>query len=111
MTEDHGEPDVITAWRTAPGHHARGPFNPREIETIRREVLPSLPCEQAEIGIISPYNEQVNALHRELGGGIDVATVHKFQGREKEAIILSTVDDQITAFTDDQSGGVIRRAC
>lgn len=101
MTEDHGEPDVITAWRTTPGHHARGTLNPREIETIRREVLPSLPCEQAEIGIISPYNEQVNALHRELGEGIDVATVHKFQGREKEAIILSTVDDQITAFTDD----------
>lgn len=101
MTEDYGEPDVITAWRTVLGHHARGAFNPREIETIRREVLPSLPCEQAEIGIISPYNEQVNALHRELGGGIDVATVHKFQGREKEAIILSTVDDQITAFTDD----------
>ena len=84
-----------------PGHHARGAFNPREIETIRREVLPSLPYEQAKIGIISPYNEQVNALHRELGGGIDVATVHKFQGREKEAIILSTVDNQITAFTDD----------
>ena len=101
MTEDRGEPDVITAWRTVLGHHARGAFNPREIETIRREVLPSLPCEQAEIGIISPYNEQVNALHRELGEGIDVATVHKFQGREKEAIILSTVDDQITAFTDD----------
>lgn len=101
MTEDRGESDVITAWRTAPGHHARGAFNPREIETIRREVLPSLPCEQAEIGIISPYNEQVNAPHRELGGGVDVATVHKFQGREKEAIILSTVDDQITAFTDD----------
>ncbi|WP_369677306.1 AAA domain-containing protein, partial [Alistipes sp. CAG:268] len=59
------------------------------------------PGEQTESGIISPYNEQVNALHRELGGGIDVATVHKFQGREKEAIILSTVDDQITAFTDD----------
>ncbi|WP_440200659.1 AAA domain-containing protein [Alistipes shahii] len=101
MTEDRGEPDVITAWRTAPGYHARGAFNPREIETIRREVLPSLPCEQAKIGIISPYNEQVNALHRELGGGIDVATVHKFQGREKEAIILSTVDNQITVFTDD----------
>lgn len=101
MTEDHGEPDVITAWRTTPGHHARGTLNPREIETIRREVLPSLPCEQAEIGIISPYNEQVNALHRELGEGFDVATVHKFQGREKEAIILSTVDDQITTFTDD----------
>lgn len=101
MTEDRGEPDVITAWRTARGHHTRGAFNPREIETIRREVLPSLPCEPAEIGIISPYNEQVNALHRELGGGVDVATVHKFQGREKEAIILSTVDDQITAFTDD----------
>jgi putative ABC transport system permease protein len=32
---------------------------------------------------------------------IDAATVHKFQGREKENIIISTVDDEISDFADD----------
>lgn len=31
----------------------------------------------------------------------DIATVHKFQGREKENIIISTVDDEISDFVDD----------
>ncbi len=32
---------------------------------------------------------------------MDVATVHKFQGREKDAIVLTTVDDDVTDFSDD----------
>lgn len=32
---------------------------------------------------------------------MDISTVHKFQGREKNDIIISTVDNEITAFTDD----------
>ena len=34
-------------------------------------------------------------------GDIDAATVHKFQGKEKENIIISTVDDEISDFADD----------
>lgn len=45
--------------------------------------------------------EQVDALNNAVGGRIDVATVHKFQGREKDAIVMSTVDDTITEFSDD----------
>lgn len=101
MTEDRGEADVISAWRTVPGDHARSRFNQREIEVITREVMPKLPYDNAKIGIITPYNEQVAALSRQLDGKIDVATVHKFQGREKEAIVMSTVDDTIRAFVDD----------
>lgn len=101
MTEDHGEPNVITAWRTAKGNHSRGTFNLREVEVIQKEVLPNLPYDRSNIGIITPYNEQVRKLDQELGGTLDVATVHKFQGREKEAIIISVVADKIEPFVDD----------
>ena len=40
------------------------------------------------IKIISPYNAQVNALHRALPQ-IDIGTVDKFQGQEAAVIILS----------------------
>ncbi len=101
MTEDKGEADVISAKRTVAGNHSRGKMNPREIEVITREVIPTLQCEMSEIGVIAPYNNQVDALNKLLGEHIDVATVHKFQGREKDAIILSSVDDTITKFSDD----------
>lgn len=101
MTKDNGEEDVISAKRTVVGNHTRGKINQREIEVVTREVLPTLSYSTDEIGIITPYNGQVNALNHAVGGTIDVATVHKFQGREKDAIIMSTVDDTITEFSDD----------
>lgn len=103
MTQDRGEEHVIEAWTSVAGNHARGKMNPREVEVITREVLPTMPYDVSEIGIIAPYNEQVNALTNRLEGRIDVATVHKFQGREKRAIVLSVVDDVITPFTDDSN--------
>ena len=101
MTKDSGEEDVISAKRTVMGNHTRGKMNQREIEVITREVLPTLSYPADEIGVIAPYNGQVDALNNAVGGRIDVATVHKFQGREKDAIIMSTVDDAITEFSDD----------
>ncbi len=101
MTKDNGEPDVITAKRTVPGNHARGKMNLREAEVITHEVLPTLTYSDDEIGVIAPYNSQVATLSQATGGRFDVATVHKFQGREKDAIIMSAVDDTITAFSDD----------
>lgn len=59
-------------------------------------------CERKEIGIISPYKEQKFALlENEAFEGIDIDTIHKFQGREKEAIILTTVDNKISDFVDN----------
>ena len=83
MTEDHGEEDVLSMYRTAPGNHARGHLNQRQIDTIREEVLPALAKRgYTDIGIITPYRDQVAAIQKQLGAGYDVATVHKFQGRE-----------------------------
>ena len=102
MTEDHEEPDVLTMYRTAPGNHARGHLNQRQIDVIRQEVLPSLVRQgYGSIGIITPYRDQVAAIQTQLGKDLEVATVHKFQGREKDAIILTSVDNVITDFVDD----------
>ena len=102
MTEDHEEPDVLTMYRTAPGNHARGHLNQRQIDVIRQEVLPSLARQgYGSIGIITPYRDQVAAIQTQLGKDLEVATVHKFQGREKDAIILTSVDNVITDFVDD----------
>lgn len=101
MTEDHGENDVMLAVKTAPGHHTRGHYNQREIDVIRHEILPKL-NNVTDIGIIAPYNLQVNEINRQIPS-IEAATIHKYQGREKNVIIMSVVDDQITEFADDSN--------
>lgn len=102
MTEDHDESNVLTMYRTAAGNHARGHLNQRQIDVIKEEVLPFLKGEgYHDIGIITPYKDQVKAVAAQFGQEYEVATVHKFQGREKDAIILTSVDDVIGSFVDN----------
>lgn len=104
MKKGETEFEPIRIIRTVAGNHARGTINHRQVETIMQEVLPVLEERFTDIGIIAPYNDQVNALHAALdssGKSYVAATVHKFQGREDDAIILSTVDNQVNEFTDD----------
>ena len=101
MTRDNGEPDVVCAIKTVEGNHNHHHVNQREIDVIRKEVLPTLSYEAEDIGIIAPYNAQVDALQQQIGSPVDIATVHKFQGREKDAIVMSTVENQISDFVDD----------
>ena len=102
MTKDCNEPDVLTMYRTTAGNHARGHLNQRQIDVIQQEVLPQLSQKDYQsIGIITPYRDQVEAIRKQLGDAYEVDTVHKFQGREKDAIILTSVDNVITDFVDD----------
>lgn len=99
MTYDHGEEGVLRVFRTVPGNHARDKYNQREIDVIKQEAMP-LYQDTKDIGIVTPYNAQGNAINRELG--MDIAsTVHKFQGRECDTIIMSAVDNNITRFSND----------
>ena len=102
MTKDQDEPGVLAMYRTTAGNHARGHLNQRQIDVIRQEVLPQLNRQHyRSIGIITPYRDQVTALRAQLGDAYEVDTVHKFQGREQDAIILTSVDNVITDFVDD----------
>ena len=104
MKKSEPEFAPIRVVRTVKGNHARGTVNFRQVDTVVQEILPALEEQFTDIGIIAPYNNQVNALHAALeatGRNYVAATVHKFQGREDDAIVLSTVDNQIQEFTDD----------
>lgn len=100
MTKDQGEEDVLAAVKTVPGNHERDHYSQRQIDVIKKEIIPQYVTNPEETGIIAPYKNQVEALEREIEG-IDAATVHKFQGKEKDTIIISTVDDEISDFADD----------
>jgi superfamily I DNA and/or RNA helicase len=101
MTKNDDESNTIFAVKTVKGNHSHNHINQREVEVITKEVLPKIKYKYDEIGIIAPYNMQVDTINTFVDPAINVATVHKFQGREKDAIIMSVVDDQISAFADD----------
>lgn len=103
MTEDNGEDDVLKAYRTSKGNHARGHVNYRQIDVVEKEIMTELAkeIEQSHIGIISPYRDQKRELEKRFDSQLKIDTVHKFQGREEDAIVITTVDNEIGEFVDD----------
>lgn len=102
MTSDSGEHDAMQAVFTVPGNHARGRINQRQVDVINQEILPALWQKGlTDIGIIAPYRAQVAKLRNDISADVEIDTVHGFQGREKQAIIMSTVDNEIGDFIDD----------
>jgi len=103
MTQDRGEKDTLTLIETNQGNHCRDHINQRQIDAMEQDALPLLTgIPPEEIGIVTPYKDQVAEIEKQLGNSkIEVHTVHKFQGREKNVIVLTTVDDIITDFSDD----------
>ena len=99
MTKDDKRGDTLSVVRTVPGNHARGHVNQREIDVIAKEVMPKTPIDES-VGIISPYRDQSFAINEQLHRDI-ASTVHKYQGRECDTIIMSMVDNEPTSFSDD----------
>ena len=101
MTNDNNEKNVLKVYKTNIGNHCRGHENQRQVDVIEKEILPTLSeIKKDEIGIIAPYRDQTNLISKSIPE-IQADTVHKFQGREKDVIIISTTDDEITDFADD----------
>lgn len=94
----------LILYYTAEGNHMRkitegtkkGTFNERELEVIRDEVLRDKRInsyQNNEIGVTTPYRMQANNIQKATEKDIQSDTIHKFQGREKKLMILSTVLD------------------
>jgi hypothetical protein len=71
--------------------------NPGEADLVASEVrrVLALGLPPGEVAVISPYDAQVQRLRQllaaEVENGLEVDTVDGFQGREKEAVIVSLV--------------------
>ncbi|HEM5083077.1 TPA: DUF2726 domain-containing protein, partial [Streptococcus suis] len=100
MTGDNGEKDVLQAIRTSKGNHARDHYSQREIDIILKDVIPNYEIYRERTGVVTPYRKQKEKLQEQIDD-LESDTVHKFQGKEKDTIIISTVDNSITRFTDD----------
>jgi hypothetical protein len=99
--------------RTVEGNHMRqhregGRSNQRELDVIAGEVIPEY-CRGfagADIGVTTPYRLQA-AKAADVLDQSEADTVHKFQGRQKKVVILTTVLDETwrgrtgLAFVDD----------
>ncbi|MBF6301588.1 AAA family ATPase [Nocardia amamiensis] len=96
----------MTVVRTAPGNHMRrtygdddpkskGRSNQREIDVIRHEVIPWISADipAHEVGVTTPYRRQADKATDALIEAIESDTVHRFQGREKDAVVMTTVLD------------------
>jgi len=101
-TEFTDKRQPLIVYKTSQGNHARERMNQRQIDIIKQEIIPNEKLENVDLGIVTPYRNQTNALQKTFHGtSIKADTVDKFQGRENEVIILSTVDNEISGFTDN----------
>ncbi|MGG1943458.1 AAA domain-containing protein [Trinickia sp. NRRL B-1857] len=109
MTRDAGEP-ALKLIVTAKGNHTRGNTNRRELDSLldRLDKVDEADWDgENSRGFIAPYNAQVALSRTQLPGDFVNNTVHKFQGRECDEIVFSTVLDKKRAsqarlgFVDD----------
>ncbi len=96
MTEDKGEAPLRLVV-TAKGNHTRQNTNLRELDSL----LKLLDDEDVPVGLdgdgrgfIAPFRAQVNLSRTHLPADFVKDTVHKFQGRECDEIVFSTVLDK-----------------
>ncbi|MDS1032772.1 AAA domain-containing protein [Porphyromonadaceae sp. NP-X] len=102
LTNSESEREPLIVYKTVVGNHAREKTNQRQIDMIINEIIPNEKLEGIDLGIVTPYRNQTNALQQAFNGTeIKADTVDKFQGRENDVIILSTVDNEISEFTDN----------
>jgi len=96
MTKDKGE-SPLRLVVTAKGNHARQNTNLRELDSLRKlldDEGEPIRLDGDGRGFIAPFRAQVNLSGTHLPADFVKDTVHKFQGRECDEIVFSTVLDK-----------------
>lgn len=87
--------DALSLIITSLGNHMRNYHNQREIDSLLK-IQDGVIENKTNYtrGFIAPYNNQVNLAHKMLPEEYVTNTIHKFQGRECNEIVFSTVLDK-----------------
>ncbi|GAB6011007.1 AAA domain-containing protein [Viscerimonas tarda] len=103
LSEAKSKRSPLIVYKTVEGSHERNRINQRQIDVIKNEIIPQQNLDKdVSLGIVTPYRNQTNALRQAFAGtNIQADTVDKFQGRENDVIVLSTVDNEISEFADN----------
>lgn len=96
MSENLHLHDAMKVIVNGSDHPVWNHVNQREIDIIK-DALREL---NGDVGIITPYRNQAEAIHSQIPG-VEANTVHAFQGREKDIIILSLTDKAVNEFADN----------
>jgi len=101
FTEEVKSDIPLLIYGTVEGNHMRdgqkGKFNQRELDVIEQEILQGLIEETArhsDIGVVTPYRNQADKASKQFHALVESDTIHKYQGREKPTMIMSTVLDR-----------------
>lgn len=82
-----------------------GDYNHVQAKIFREEILKPLEAsgvDRSDIGVASPYRAQVIGMVNEsCFSGVDIRTVHQYQGREKRNIAFITKKNEITDFLNN----------
>lgn len=103
--------DILKAVITVPGNHAsKSNVNKREIASAINELINPLHkyIGDSEIGVVTPFRNQVKQFMEDIKeiekeSNIKIDTIHKFQGQEKDAVIMTTVSNDINEFIDNKN--------
>lgn len=83
-------------------HSEHNRMNDLQASTLANKILPQIK-NQKDVGVVAPYRNQVNLIRQKIGSEeILVDTVHKFQGKERSVMILSTTSDKTRFYEDPE---------
>ncbi|MGE4266327.1 MAG: AAA domain-containing protein [Deferribacterales bacterium] len=111
MTNHEDNDHPMTVYKTVKHpklceYEGKSPYNSRQANLIEKEIIysNSFNIKDNSVGIITPFRAQVDEIKRIVSetGQTEIDTIHKFQGREKDIIIFSTVKDKLeNGFIDE----------
>lgn len=107
MTAKEGAPTCAMAAITTKGlnYDRAHDYNRVQAEAFYSDVFAPLMANglaRDDLGVVTPYRAQANGMKRDgRFAGVEIDTVHKYQGREKRAMVFITERNDITDFLND----------